>query len=311
MSDARAAGDRIAVIDIGTNTLLLLIADVRGRDLVAVHEACEFGRLGKGLDATGVLDAEAVTRSLDMVTRYRATMDQLGVTRVRVVGTQALREARNASAFVEPAEGLLGAPIEIVAGEREAALAYRAAHHSLPQLQGKPFVIADVGGGSTEVIVSTDDGAGVASFTSLPIGSVRLHERHLHGDPPTAAEIQALYADIDRALATIDLPSGTILVGSAGTATTMATLALAMDDYDPDIIQGHTLTAADIQAQIAMLFAMTVAERRDLPGLLPQRADVIAAGAAIFARLMRRLGTDTFMVNDRGIRWGLAYEMLD
>jgi exopolyphosphatase/guanosine-5'-triphosphate,3'-diphosphate pyrophosphatase len=177
-------------------------------------------------------------------------------------------------------------------------------------LRDRQFVIADVGGGSTEVIVSSPDGAGVRSFTSLAIGSVRLHERHLRSDPPTPAQIEALTRDIDSALQTLELPESACLVGSAGTATSMASMALRLRDYDPDQVHGYTLSRADIDAQLAMLLAMSVAERRALPGLPSQRADVIAAGAAIFARLLHRLNAQDFVVNDRGVRWGLAYEMI-
>ena len=200
MSESTAADRRIAVIDIGTNTLLLLIAEVRARDggveFVAVHEACEVGRLGKGLDASGNLAPEAVARSLDIVRRFRQIMDQHAVSEVRAVGTQALREAGNAAEFVAPAVELLGGPIEIIAGEREAQLVYRAVAEGLPAVAGQRFVIADVGGGSTEVIVSSADGLAMDSFVSVPIGSVRMHERHLHDDPPTAEQIRALFWDV-------------------------------------------------------------------------------------------------------------------
>lgn len=308
------ANRRTAVIDIGTNTLLLLVAEMRpgdggGLELVALHEACEFGRLGKGLDASGNLDPAAVARSLDMVRGFRATMDELGVSQVRAVGTQALREAANSAEFVGPATELLGAPIEVIAGEREAELVYRAVAEGLPDFRGERFAIADVGGGSTEIICSSVDGRAVDSFVSVPIGSVRLHERHLHGDPPTAEQIAALTADIDQALASVTLPRGVPLVASAGTATTIAGIAQALPEYDPERVHGHELTRADVDQQLAQLLAMPLAERRQLPGLPVQRADVIAAGVAIFTRLLHRLETDRFIVNDRGVRWGLAYEL--
>ncbi|WP_428264409.1 Ppx/GppA phosphatase family protein [Haliangium sp.] len=301
-------GRRLATLDIGTNTLLLLVAEQQADgSLRAIYEACEFGRLGQGLDRSGALATDAVTRSLEILRRYRADMDRHGVGAVAAVGTQALREARNRDAFTAPAAEILGRPIEIIAGEREAALVYQAVSASFPALAGTAFAIADVGGGSTEVVVA--DTGGVASVTSVPIGSVRLSERHLGGDPPTAAELEALTADIDAVLAPLPLPAGIRVVGTAGTATTMAGVALALDDYDPERVNGFTMSTAAVDDQLRTLAALSVAERRRLPGLEPRRADVIVAGAAIFARLLHRARADELLISDRGVRWGLAYEL--
>ena len=298
---------RTAVIDIGTNTLLLLVAEP-GRDgaLRAVVDLCRFGRLGQGLDASGRLHPDAIARSLDICREYRAALDAAGVERPRVIATQAMREAANAADFVGPAEAILRAPIEVSAGAREAELAFRAQAESLPALHGQPFVVADVGGGSTEIIVT--DGARVVSAVSVPIGAVRLAERHLRHDPPTADEQAALTADIDRHLAPLALPTGVALVATAGTATTIAALELALATYDPDRVHGHRVSAATLVALTDRLLAATTAERRAMVGMEPQRADVIPAGAAIFARLVTRLAAPAVVISDRGIRWGLAYE---
>ncbi|MEZ4404399.1 MAG: hypothetical protein R3B06_30540 [Kofleriaceae bacterium] len=301
---------RHAVIDIGTNTLLLLVAepdDAGG--CRAVTDQCRFGRLGQGLDASGRLHPDAVARSLDICRAYAEVMRGLGVTAVDVIATQALREATNAATFIEPAAAILGAPITVIDGAREAALTFAAAARSLPALAGRPFVVADVGGGSTEVIVT--DGARVTSAVSVPIGAVRLTERHLRHDPPTADELAALTADVDAAFArhAADLPSAVPLVASAGTATTLAALDLAAP-YQAERVHGHALAPASLAAWTARLLAMPVAARRDLPGMEAPRADVIGAGAAIFARLAARLTASTVIVSDRGIRWGLAYERL-
>jgi exopolyphosphatase / guanosine-5'-triphosphate,3'-diphosphate pyrophosphatase len=309
-TDMGAPGRRLAVIDIGTNTLLLLVVEVDEEDparLRVLHDACRFGRLGQGLDRSGVLAAEAVARSLDILREYRAVLDELGVTTVAAVGTQALREAANSDTFTVPATEILGGPIEIIAGRREAELVYRAVAASFPALAGTTFVVADVGGGSTEVIVTSP--AGVDSFDSLPIGSVRLAERHLHGDPPAPAEVQALYADIDDMLARVELPSGVRVVGTAGTATSIASVALALASYDRARVNGFTMPASAVTEQLGRLLSLTLAERRALPGLEPQRADVITAGVAIFARLLERVRAREFLVGDCGVRWGLAYEL--
>lgn len=301
---------RRAVLDIGSNTLLLLVVEPAAAGLRAVADECRFGRLGQGLDHTGRLSPEAIARCLDILREYRAALDAHGAAEVHAIATQAVREAANAADFLGPAAEILGTPISVISGAREAALAYLAAARTLPALAGKPFVTADVGGASTEVIVS--DGTAVVSATSVPIGAVRLTERHLKTDPPEVAEVAALFADIDDHLArhVPELPTGVPLVASAGTATTLAALDLAAP-YDPDIVHGHSIGPAVLARWTDRLLAAPVEDRRALPGMQPQRADVIAAGAAIFSRLAARLAAPEIVVSDRGIRWGLAYELAD
>ena len=175
--------ERVAIVDIGTNTLLLLVVERRARGLVALHDESRFGRLGKGLDKSGAITAASLERSLAIVADYRAIIDELGVSRVAAVGTQALREASNAAAFVTPAQTMLGVDIEVIAGEREAALVFAAVASSSADfgIGDRPLVIADVGGGSTEII--TGAMSRVRNFTSLELGSVRHTERHLARDP--------------------------------------------------------------------------------------------------------------------------------
>lgn len=292
-----------AVIDIGTNTLLLLIVDDQLRRVV---DLCRFGRLGKGLDASGNLAADAVARSLEICREYRRVMDEHGVTAPAVIATQALREAKNAQDFVAPAQEILQAPIEVIGGTREAELAYTSVAQAFPELAGQPYVVVDVGGGSSEFIVT--DGTRVVSAVSVPIGAVRLTERHLKHDPPSPEEIAALAADIDRHLAPLELPVDVPLIGTAGTATTMAAVALALATYDPDQITGLRLEPARVDQLRDELLAKTTAERKAMPGIEPQRADVIAAGVAIYARALARIHAPVMIACDRGIRWGLAYE---
>ena len=292
-----------AVIDVGTNTLLLLIVDDK---LQRIVDLCRFGRLGKGLDASGQLAGDAIAKSLEICREYRRVMDEHGVPVPTVIGTQALREARNAAAFVEPAEQILGAPIEVIEGKREADLAFISVARTFPELAGTRFVVVDVGGGSTELIVT--DGKRVTSAVSVPIGAVRLTERHLRHDPPTAAELAALEADIDHHLAPLDLPTGVPVIGTAGTATTMAAVHLGLEVYDPDAVTGLRLAPDAVTAQLARLSHASTAERRAIPGVEPQRADVIASGVAIYARVLRRIGAPVMITCDRGIRWGVAFE---
>ena len=301
--------ERIATIDIGTNTLLLLIAEV-GDDgaVTAVHEDCRFGRLGKNLDASGNLDPGAVARSLDIVRTYRAAMAEHEVDRVHAVGTQSLREAGNRAEFVGPAEATLGTEIEIISGDREADLVDLASARSFPDLARGTIVVADVGGGSTETIVGS---AGQVTFRkSTPIGSVRLAERHLQNDPPSASDATNLIEAATAALAPLDLPTGAPLIATAGTATTLATVELKLPEYDGDRVQGLRLDQAVVERQLARYLELTVDERKKMPGLEPQRADVIPAGTAIFLCLMRKLGAQEIIVSDRGVRWGVAFEMI-
>jgi exopolyphosphatase/guanosine-5'-triphosphate,3'-diphosphate pyrophosphatase len=298
---------RVAAVDIGSNTLLLLVAQVDATGaLQAVRDECRFGRLGQRLDATGQLADEAIERSLGIVREYRALIDELKVERVVVAGTEALRKASNADRFVAPAEQILRAPIEVVTGEREAQLVHLAVARSFPDLAGKSFVIADVGGASTEIIVTRD--GELALLTSLPIGAVRMSERHLHGDPPTADQARALLADIDRALTAVDLPRDVPVVGTAGTASSLATVEQKLRVYHPDRVNGFRLSPAQVDRLLARFFELTVAEKRRLPGLEPERADVIAGGAAIYARLCHRVHAPEMIVSDRGLRWGLAHQ---
>jgi exopolyphosphatase/guanosine-5'-triphosphate,3'-diphosphate pyrophosphatase len=300
---------RLGVIDIGTNTLLLLVAERCGDGQIrALADVCRFGRLGQGLDASKRLHPDAIARSLIICREFRALLDHHKVEKVRIIATQAMREAENASEFVGPASSILDANVDTIDGPREAELAYLAQARSLPALRGQPFVVADVGGGSTEIIVSGRER--VDSAVSVPIGAVRLTERHLKSDPPSAAERKALDADIDAQLAPLALPSGATLVAVAGTATNLAAADLAMERYDSEKVHGHAMTPATLTKLVDRLLGATIAQRREIVGIEPQRADVIAGGAAIFARLAARLSAPRIIVSDRGIRWGLAYETL-
>jgi exopolyphosphatase/guanosine-5'-triphosphate,3'-diphosphate pyrophosphatase len=301
---------RIGVLDIGTNTLLLLVVE-RDEDgsIRPLHDEARFGRLGKGLDGSGNLDPNNVAISLDIVADYRDKMKELGVDTIAAVGTQALREAGNADTFVTPAQELLGTTIEVIAGEREAELVYIAVANSFPELSASEMIIADVGGGSTEVIVGA---AGtVKSFTSLPIGSVRMTERHLHSDPPTQEETRALIADIDEALSSLDLPKGAPVIGTAGTATSIASVDLKLVDWDPDKVNGLELAPSEVDRQLAKYLQLTLNKRKGIRGLEQARADVIAGGVAIYSRLLHRVGTQRFIVSDRGVRWGVAHELAE
>ena len=292
-----------AIIDIGTNTLLLLIVDAQLRP---VADVCRFGRLGQGLDATGRLADEAIARSLEICRDYRRMIDEHRAGPPTIVATQALREAQNSAAFTGPAQDILGGSIQVISGAREAELAFLAVARTFPELAGTPYVVVDVGGGSTELVAT--DGTRVRSAVSIPIGAVRLTERHLTSDPPKPAEVRAMMSDIDAQLAPLELPRAVAVVGTAGTATTIAAIAKGLTRHDPDRVTGVRVTAMAVDAQLARMLTQTVAERRATRGIEPQRADVIAGGVAIYARVLHRLDAPLLITCDRGIRWGLAYE---
>jgi exopolyphosphatase/guanosine-5'-triphosphate,3'-diphosphate pyrophosphatase len=301
--EALSAGMRIAAIDVGTNTALLTIAE-DGRPL---EERAEIVRLGEGLDQSGRLKDEAIARTVATVAGFAAAIARHGCDRVAAVTTEAVRKAQNGADFVARASEALapaGGRMEVIDGEREARLCWSAVAGSFPSLRG-PRTVVDIGGGSTELIVGEE---GVEGVVSLPIGSVRLSERIVAHDPPTADEQARLAATVDEALAGAPALRGA-LVGIAGTVTTLAAMSQRLDTYDATRVHGSRLSRDAVEALVASLAATPLADKRRTPGLDPKRADVIYAGAVILARVMARAGAGECIVSDRGIRWGLIYEL--
>jgi exopolyphosphatase/guanosine-5'-triphosphate,3'-diphosphate pyrophosphatase len=297
---------RCAGIDVGTNTALCLIADTDGKTVEAVEDHAEIVRLGEGIDQSGELKPEAIARTLAALSRYVERIRALGCAHVVGVGTESLRGVRNGHLFVNEATALLGTVggrFSVIDGEREAKLSWRAVRAAFPSLQGVRTVL-DIGGGSTELLVGERD---IESVISLPMGSVRLTERHLRHDPPTAEEKAALQANIEAELQKAAPPRGTV-VGIAGTVTTLAAMSLGITKYDANVVHGSTLSYSVLQNMTKMLGETPLADRRRAPGLDPKRADVIYAGAVILERVLARAGADQVLVSDRGIRWGLVYE---
>jgi exopolyphosphatase / guanosine-5'-triphosphate,3'-diphosphate pyrophosphatase len=298
---------RVAAIDVGTNTALLTIADVDKGGAVAVEERAEIVRLGEGLDRTGRLSPPAIARTWAVLDDYVARIAASGCTSVRAVATEAVRKASNGSDFVAGANtrlGSVGGTLEVIDGEREARLSWRAVRASFPALAG-PRTVLDIGGGSTELIVGEHE---VGSMVSLPIGSVRLTERLIAHDPPSDEERARVAVAVDEALAAAPQPRGA-LVGIAGTVTTLAAMAQRLTDYDGARVHGTRLLRRTVDEMVAMLGATALADKRRTPGLDPGRADVIFAGAVILQRVMDRAGADECIVSDRGIRWGLIDEL--
>jgi exopolyphosphatase/guanosine-5'-triphosphate,3'-diphosphate pyrophosphatase len=302
-----------ATIDVGTNTTLLLVARVEASGAITVLEnRAEITRLGRGIgqmgDKAGALGAEGLSRTLEVLRGYAALARQHGA-RVAAIGTEALRRAPNGADFLVPAAEILGAPFEVIDGAREAALTFRASVESFPdEAKVGALIVVDIGGGSTEIVVS-ERGA-VTWSRSLPLGSVRLTEKHVHQDPPTAAELAAMTSEIDGEIGVVPWPPGrAALVGVAGTVTSLASMALRLASYDADRVHGHALTLDELDGEIARLRTSTQAERERIVGLDPRRADVILAGALILRRIARAAGTQAIRASDRGIRWGLLYEL--
>jgi len=293
----------VAAIDVGTNTALLTIAD--GGE--PVEERAEIVRLGEGLDKSGRLKDEAIARTVAVVADYAEAIARHGCTRVAAVTTEAVRKAANGGDFVARASEALakvGGRMEVIDGEREARLCWRAVSGAFPSLAG-PRTVVDIGGGSTELIVGE---RAVEGVISLPIGSVRLTERCVAHDPATNDDAARLAATVDEAL-TQAPPLRGALVGIAGTVTTLAAMAQRLDSYDATRVHGSRLTRAEVDGLAALLQATPLAAKKRMPGLDPKRADVIYAGAVILARVMARTGAAECIVSDRGIRWGLIYEM--
>jgi exopolyphosphatase/guanosine-5'-triphosphate,3'-diphosphate pyrophosphatase len=303
----------VAAIDCGTNTIKLLIGDLAGQSqpVVAVREM-RMVRLGQDLDRTGRIADEALERAFAAIDEYAALIAAHDVSRIRFCATSATRDAANADVFTAGVQARLGVTPEVVAGSEEAELAFDGAVRNLRTPPQSPVLVIDIGGGSTELILGAATSGTPEAAHSMDIGSVRLHERHLHSDPPTADEVAACIADIDAHLdaCPVDPSRAATVVGVAGTVTTVAAGVLDLAAYDRDAIDQAVLPAADVHALVDRWVAMTVAERLALPYMHPGRADVIDAGALILDRILRRATVASLVVSESdflvGIAWSIA-----
>ena len=297
-----------AGIDCGTNSTRLLVADDEGRP---VERLMEITRLGKGVDATGALDPAAIERTLDALRRYRAAMDRHGVERVRITATSAARDATNRDVFFDAAETIVGTRPELLAGHEEGELSFRGATADLDPADG-PFLVADIGGGSTEFVVGTTSVEGVLS---LDMGCVRLTEKFLHHDPPQAAELSAALSVVDAHLDDLEREIPQVrdvrrFVGLAGTVTTVAAVEQGLPAYDPEKIHHFVLTRAAAEDVFRTLATETVAQRKLNPGMEAQRADVIVGGCCVLVAIMRRFGFEECHVSEADILDGLVLSLL-
>jgi exopolyphosphatase/guanosine-5'-triphosphate,3'-diphosphate pyrophosphatase len=292
----------LAAIDIGTNSVRMLVTDSEGREL---ERLMRMTRLGQGVDVTGELRPEAIARTVVVLSEYALRMRALGVARMRVAATSAARDARNGSAFFDAAEQAIGVRPELLSGDAEARWSFYGATLGLPKSDG-PFLVIDLGGGSTEFVLGKDQ---PEAAISLQMGCVRMTERHLQGDPPTVDELRACESDVRRELArvhdVIDVAKARAVVGLAGTVTALSAMQLGLKRYDATRTHHSRLSASQVTSLCARLARASVDERR---GLLvePARAEVIVGGAVVLASLMSELGLTELLVSECDILDGLA-----
>jgi exopolyphosphatase / guanosine-5'-triphosphate,3'-diphosphate pyrophosphatase len=315
--------ERVAAIDCGTNSLRLLIADVdvARHQLRDVERRMEIVRLGQGVDATGRLAPEALERALRGLADYAADIRAAGVTAVRMVATSATRDASNAADFSAGVQRTLGIAPEVITGREEARLSFAGATAELAAADDSglrpepPYLVVDIGGGSSEFVLGGNEavaGADPAAI-SVDIGCVRLTERYLHADPPTREQVDAASADIDRALedvaAAIAVKEARTLVGLAGSVTTVTAIALGLPAYDPSRTHHARISAETVAAVTGQLLGQTHEQRATIGALHPGRIDVIGAGALVLDRIMRRFGFTEMVASEHDILDGIAWSI--
>ena len=298
----------VAAVDCGTNTIKLLVADITRDGCHDLVREVRMVRLGQGVDRTGRLADEALERAFTALDEYAALVAEHPVERVRFCATSAARDASNGEAFAAGVRDRLGVDPEVVAGHEEARLAFDGAVRNLRVQAEPPILVIDIGGGSTELILG--DREPVEEF-SMDIGSVRMHERHLHSDPPTREEIAAAVADIDAALdaCPVDPSRAVTVVGVAGTVLTVVAGILDLPEYDRTRIDQSVHTVESVHSMTERLLGMTVEERRALPYMHPGRADVIGAGALVLDRVLRRTRATHLIASESDILDGIAWSI--
>lgn len=322
---------RVAAIDCGTNSLRLLIADIDPREATLADQVrrMEIVRLGQGVDATGRLAPDALARTFGVLEEYARILGDASASAVRMVATSATRDAANSAEFVRGVTRILGVRPEVLSGAEEAFLSYTGATAELTRPGpgqarlaadplAAPYLVVDIGGGSTEFVLGGMAGEAAAgpalAAVSVDIGCVRMTERHLRADPPTAAEIAAATADIDAAIATAAarVPAGRArtLIGLAGSVTTVAGIALGLPSYDAGRIHHARIPAATAHAVARMLLSQTRAQRALIGVMHPGRVDVIGAGALILDRILARLGFAEVVASEHDILDGIAWSLV-
>lgn len=300
---------RVAVVDVGTNSVRLLVADP-GDPLEYLDRRMTITRLGAGVDRNGHLDDAALARTLDCIAGYARRWEELGAVRTRVTATSAIRDAADRKRFFAGVRERTGVGAEVLSGDDEAAVSFRGATSSVA---GKPpYLLVDIGGGSTEFVLGSGEPEAVVS---RQLGCVRLTERRLRSDPPTHEEMAAAEADVDTELdaldGVVDARAARTLVGVAGTVTTLGALHLGLDEYDAERIHGTRVPAGAVRALTDRLAAMRVDQIAALGPMAPGREDVMVAGALILARVVERFGFEDVLVSEADILDGLALSLLE
>ncbi len=291
---------RVAAVDLGTNSTRLLVADVEGDRFDEVVRLLTITRLGEGVDRRRRLLPVPITRVRNCLTQYRRTLEEQGAERTLAIATSAVRDAENGKAFLGEIEWSYGFTTRLLSGTEEAAMMIRGVTAGRSPLDD--VVVVDIGGGSTELVVAAD--GAVASATSLDIGCVRVTERFLASDPPSRAELAAASAYV-RALLPPLAAGGAI--GVAGTVTTLATLDLGLEEYDPGRTHGHRISRDAVERQLEGLAGMTLEERLEVPGIEPGRASVIVAGVVVLREILDAYRLDEIEVSERDILHGAAF----
>jgi exopolyphosphatase/guanosine-5'-triphosphate,3'-diphosphate pyrophosphatase len=307
-----STGKRVAAVDCGTNSIRLLVADLdpeTGAE-TEIERLMEIVRLGQGVDATGRLADEALARTFAACDRYAEVVRELGAGHIRFVATSATRDASNRDEFFAGVRDRFGVEPEVITGHEEATLSFRGATSALvtdAAEHATPYLVVDIGGGSTEFVLGD---AAVEAAKSVDVGCVRMTERHLTQDPPTRDQIEAARRDIDAAIdlaaESVDLSRARTLVGVAGSVTTIAALALGLEQYDRDRVHLSRIPAAVVRQTASDLLAMTHDQRAAMSVIHPGRVDVIAAGALILERIVDRLGLPEVVVSEHDILDGIA-----
>jgi exopolyphosphatase/guanosine-5'-triphosphate,3'-diphosphate pyrophosphatase len=305
---------RVGAIDCGTNSIRLLVADLDSAagTLTDVDRRMEIVRLGQGVDRTGRFAPDALARTLGMCQEYADIIADRGAERVRFAATSASRDAANRDEFVAGVRRILGVDPEVITGDEEAELSFiGATRELLAAAVPGPYLVVDIGGGSTEFVLGIEH---VEAARSVDVGCVRLTERHLHSDPPTEDQVKAARADIDAAISvaaeTVPLARATALVGVAGSVTTVAAMAMDLPAYDAEKIHLSRIPAGDVREVAQRLLTATHAERAALPFMHPGRVDVIGAGALILSAIVERVGADEVIASEHDILDGLAWSLV-
>jgi exopolyphosphatase / guanosine-5'-triphosphate,3'-diphosphate pyrophosphatase len=300
---------RVAAIDCGTNSIRLLIADIDGNNFREVVRDMEIVRLGQGVDETGQFHPDAIARTLAAVDKFAAEIAKRGVEKIRFCATSATRDATNRHLFVDGLRERLGIELEVISGDEEAALSFAGAIKDLDPSNG-PFLVVDIGGGSTEFVFGTST---VEAARSVNIGCVRMTERHFASDPATPEQIDAARSDIQAAIAqaaaVVPITQAKTLVAVAGTATTVAAAALDLPEYDRYAIHLSRISAQQTH-DAATMFATSNREQRLALGYMhPGRVDVIAAGSLVLSEIMKATGASEFVASELDILDGMAFSL--